>query len=96
MTLRASYTAFALSVSSSDDRSLDATLRQLNQFGYDLDRLQFLAKDEIELLAQVREDYQQFIQVVTHVIELIRAGKAAEGRESSTARPGRSRTGSSG
>ena len=27
-----------------DDRTLDATLRQLNQFGYDLDRLQFVAQ----------------------------------------------------
>ena len=71
----------ALSVSASDERSLDATLRQLNQFGYDLDRLQFLAKDEVELLAQVQQDYQQFIQVVTQVIELIRAGQATQGRE---------------
>ena len=32
-----------------DDRTFEATLRQLNQFGYDLDRLQFVAKDEVEL-----------------------------------------------
>src|SRR6185503_2750303 len=30
---------------------------------------------------QVRKDYDQFIQIVTQVVELIRAGKAAEGRE---------------
>jgi signal transduction histidine kinase len=64
-----------------DERTLDATLRQINQFGYDLDRLQFVARDEVELLGRVREDYDQFIKVVTHVIELIRAGKVAEGRE---------------
>jgi len=64
-----------------EERTLDATLRQLNQFGYDLDRLQFVAKDEVELLARVREDYEQFIKVVTQAVELIRAGKAAEGRE---------------
>ena len=64
-----------------EERTLDATLRQLNQFGYDLDRLQFVAKDEVELLARVRQDYEQFIKVVTQVVELIRAGKAAEGRE---------------
>ena len=64
-----------------DERTFDATLRQLNQFGYDLDRLQFVAKDEVELLGRVREDYEQFIKVVTHVVELIRAGKAAQGRE---------------
>ena len=60
-----------------DERTLDATLRQLNQFGYDLDRLQFVAKDEVELLGQVRKDYDQFIQVVSQSVELIRAGKIA-------------------
>ena len=64
-----------------DERTLDATLRQLNQFGYDLDRLQFIAKDEVELLGQVRKDYEQFIQVVTKAVELIRAGKIAEGNQ---------------
>src|SRR5499427_2079488 len=64
-----------------EERTLDATLRQLNQFGYDLDRLQFVARDEVELLSRVREDYEQFIKVVSQVIELIRAGKATEGRE---------------
>jgi signal transduction histidine kinase len=64
-----------------DERTLEATLRQLNQFGYDLDRLQFVAKDEVELLAQVRKDYDQFIQVVSRAVELIRAGKSAEGNQ---------------
>ena len=64
-----------------EERTLDATLRQLNQFGYDLDRLQFVAKDEVELLAQVRDDYEKFIAVVTHVVELIRKGRVTEGRE---------------
>jgi signal transduction histidine kinase/HAMP domain-containing protein len=64
-----------------DERTFDATLRQLNQFGYDLDRLQFVAKDEVELLGQVRKDYDQFIQVVTQAVELIRGGKIAEGHQ---------------
>ena len=64
-----------------DERTLAATLRQLNQFGYDLDRLQFVARDEVELLGEVQTDYDQFIKIVTKVVELIRAGKAAEGRE---------------
>ena len=78
-----------------DDRTLEATLRQLNQFGYDLDRLAFVAQDEVELFGRVREDYEEFIKVVTQVIELIRKGKAAEGRElqlsraESTGRPAR-------
>jgi signal transduction histidine kinase/HAMP domain-containing protein len=64
-----------------DERTLEATLRQLNQFGYNLDRLQFVAKDEVELLAQVRKDYDQFIQVVSQAVELIRGGKIAEGNQ---------------
>src|SRR5918992_3891719 len=64
-----------------DERTLDATLRQLNQFGYDLDRLQFVAKDEVELLGQVRKDYDQFIQVVSRAVELIRGGKIEAGNQ---------------
>jgi signal transduction histidine kinase len=64
-----------------EERRLEATLRQLNQFGYDLDRLQFVAQDEKELFARVRKDYEEFIQVVTHVVELIRGGRTAEGQE---------------
>ena len=64
-----------------DERSLDSILRQLNQFGYDLDRLQFVARDEVELLSRVRADYDEFIRVVTRVVELIRGGRAAEGRD---------------
>src|SRR5437899_8247543 len=69
-------------------RTSEATLRQLNQFGYDLDRLQFVARDEVELLGRVREDYDQFIRVVTHVVELIRAGRVAQGREVQLAEAG--------
>jgi len=71
-----------------NDATLEATLRQLNQFGYDLDRLQFVAKDEVELLARVREDYDRFIQVVGHVVEMIRAGKVAQSRELQLSRAG--------
>jgi signal transduction histidine kinase/CheY-like chemotaxis protein len=65
----------------SDERTLDSALRQLNQFGYDLERLQFVAKDEIKLLGKVREEYDRFIAVVTRVVELIRSGQVAEARE---------------
>src|SRR6059036_3193503 len=64
-----------------NDGTLEATLRQLNQFGYDLDRLQFVAKDEVELLARVREDYDRFIRVVGQVVELIRGGRVADSHE---------------
>jgi signal transduction histidine kinase len=71
-----------------DERTLESTLRQLGQFGYDLDRLQFVAKDEAEILARVRTDYESFTAVVGEVIELIRKGKTAEGRELQTGKAG--------
>src|SRR4030095_16600685 len=71
-----------------DERTLQATLRQLNQVCYDLDRLQFVAQDEIELMGRVRTDYEAFIAVVTEVVELLRAGKVAEGREMQIGRAG--------
>jgi signal transduction histidine kinase len=64
----------------SDERTLDSALRQLNQFGYDLERLQFVAKDEVKLLAKVRTEYDRFIAVITRVVELIRNGRTAEAR----------------
>jgi methyl-accepting chemotaxis protein len=66
---------------SSDDPTLSSTLRQLNQFGYDVDRLQFVAKDEVELLDQFRQDYDRFVEIVTHDVEMIRSGRATEARE---------------
>jgi signal transduction histidine kinase/CheY-like chemotaxis protein len=66
---------------SSDDLTLSSTLRQLNQVGYNVDRLQFVAKDEVELLGRFRDEYDRFTNVVTNVLELIRAGRAAEARE---------------
>ena len=71
-----------------DERTLQATLRQLNQFGYDLDRLEFVARDEIELLGRVREDYEEFIRVVTQVIELVHQNRVPEGRELHLTRAG--------
>ncbi|TIU64090.1 MAG: hypothetical protein E5W30_03295, partial [Mesorhizobium sp.] len=64
-----------------DDRMLDAALRQLNQFGYDLDRMEFVAKAEVEVLGQVRQEYERVTAGVTHVVELVRAGRTEEARK---------------
>ena len=42
-----------------DERMLDAALRQLNQFGYDLDRMEFVAETEAEVLGQVRQECER-------------------------------------
>jgi signal transduction histidine kinase len=46
-----------------------------------VDRLEFVAKDEEELLGQVRRTYEEFVGVTTHVVELIHSGKIAEARQ---------------
>src|SRR5262245_39959669 len=66
---------------SPDELTLSSTLRQLNQFGYNIDRLQFVAKDEVELLDRFRQDHDRFTGLVTQVVELIRADRSAEARE---------------
>ena len=66
---------------SEDQRELDGILRQLSQFGYDLDRLQHVAEGEVDLLASVREDYDRFIAIVTGAVERARAGQVEEARE---------------
>ena len=65
-----------------NETTLAGALRQINQFGYDLDRVSFVAKDEVALLDQVREEYARFIAVVSHVVDLIRNGRAAEAKQS--------------
>ena len=64
-----------------EERTLQATLRQLSEFNYDVDRLQFVARDDVELLGRARRDYERFLEVVAAVVVLIRHGKVAEGRE---------------
>ncbi|MET0528875.1 MAG: GAF domain-containing protein [Microvirga sp.] len=64
-----------------DDRMLNSALRQLRQFGYDLDRMQFVARDEAHLLGQVRQNYDQFTAEVVRVVDLIRAGQTQEARD---------------
>jgi len=66
---------------SPDEPTLASTLRQLNQLGYNIDRLQFVAKDEVELLGRFRQDYDRFTNLVTQVVELIRSERAPEARE---------------
>ncbi|MDQ6438116.1 ATP-binding protein [Mesorhizobium sp. LHD-90] len=64
-----------------DERLLDSALRQLNQFGYDLDRMEFVAETEAEVLGQVRQEYERLAAGVTQVVELFRAGRTEEARK---------------
>jgi methyl-accepting chemotaxis protein len=72
-----------------EERRFDGVLRQLSQFGYILDRLQFVERDEAELMVEIRADYDRFIEIVTEAVELARSGQvdAARTLQLTDARP---------
>jgi signal transduction histidine kinase len=63
-----------------NERTLEATLRQLEQFRHELDHLPFIAPDDTGPLAMIGHDYDRFVTVVGQVIELFAAGHVAEAR----------------
>src|SRR5215813_9624238 len=71
----------ALPLEQIDTRMIEAALRQLKQFGYDLDRLQYVAKDEATLLSRIQEEYNRFIQVMSEAITMIAGGRGTAARE---------------
>jgi signal transduction histidine kinase len=71
-----------------NEKTLEAMQRQLNQFGYDLDRLQHVAQDEVKLLKDVRDDYGSFTTIVDQVIALVRSGRTAEALQLQTEKAG--------
>ena len=83
-TLRQLYGVSA-ALAAPDNATLSSALRQINQFGYDLDRVAFVAKDEVALLGRLREEYSRFIAIATRVLELTRAGQTSEARQVQTA-----------
>ena len=64
-----------------DDRMLDAALRQLNQFGYDLDRMEFVAQDEANSSARFARTTTTSARSSRASWKLIRAGRTAEARQ---------------
>ena len=66
---------------SPEERMLESALRQLNEFRYDLDRLQFVTRDEVELFKRIREEHEQLIQMITKVVELTRGHEFKKANE---------------
>jgi signal transduction histidine kinase/putative methionine-R-sulfoxide reductase with GAF domain/CHASE3 domain sensor protein len=64
-----------------NEGTLETALLRLNEFRYDLDQLQFVSMDDSEPLARLRENYDEFIDVVGQLVELTRAGNVAGARD---------------
>lgn len=66
---------------SPNERKLASTLRQLHQFRYDLERVQFVTKDEEKLFEKISIQHEKLIEVVTSVVEQIRDEKSFDSVE---------------
>lgn len=64
-----------------DKQMLESALRQLNQFRYDLDRVQFVSQDEAELFMKIQKEHELLTMVVTQVVELTKAGQVYDAME---------------
>jgi len=71
----------ALPLEQSDARMIETALRQLRQFGYDLDRLQYVAKDEAALLSRIQDESNRFIQAMSEAITLLAGERVAAARQ---------------
>ena len=68
----------AAALLSADNSTLENALRQLYQFGYDLERLQFVARDDALLIEEIIADHHRFEEAVTQVVTMIRAGNTTD------------------
>ncbi len=66
---------------SPEEQMIENSLRQMKQFRYDLDRLQFITRDEAELFKKIEKEHEQLIQVITRVLELTRDREYDRARE---------------
>jgi signal transduction histidine kinase len=60
--------------------ALDAALRQLDQFGDDVDRLQVAAIGDVDLLGGVQTDHRRFAEIVRQAVGRIRQGQVDPAR----------------
>ncbi len=66
---------------SPQERALESALRQLNEYRYDLERLQFVTKDEAELFGKINAEHERLNQLVVQVLELTRQRDFAKAKE---------------
>lgn len=71
---------------SPEERMLESALRQLHEFRYDLERLQFVTKDEEELYNKIGKEHEELVEVITKIVELTRKREFDRARELRMAR----------
>jgi signal transduction histidine kinase len=66
---------------SPEERTLERAIRQLNEYRYDLDRLQFVTRDEAELFRKINAEHEQLNQLIVNVLQLTRQREFARAKE---------------
>ena len=66
---------------SPQERVLENALRQLNEYRYDLERLQFVTKDEAELFRKINAEHERLNQLIVQVLELTRQRDFTKAKE---------------
>jgi signal transduction histidine kinase len=66
---------------SPEERTLERAIRQLNEYRYDLDRLQFVTRDEAELFRKINTENEQLNQLIVNVLQLTRQREFARAKE---------------
>ena len=81
--------AVASALTSPGAGQLDTAARQLNLARFDVERLEFVAADERELVELVRQAHAEFVGGLQIVLDLAQAGRSddARGRYATNARP---------
>jgi CHASE3 domain sensor protein len=70
----------ASALASGSAGELEIAARHVDLARFDVDRLEFVATDQPELVAQVREAHVAFAAALTAAIDLARAGRSADAR----------------
>jgi signal transduction histidine kinase len=74
------WAAFA----SPEERRVEAAIRQIAQTRYSIDRLEFVASEELDLVTRVGAAHNEFAATTLQVMELLRAGRKAEAEQLQT------------
>ena len=68
----------AFSIDSTNTAAFDGAERQIRLATYDFDRLRFVAQDEGAVIDEIQKDFNQFVDVMVQVVELVRSGNQAD------------------
>ena len=74
----------AIAFATPDERRVDTAIRQIAQTRYSIDRLEFVAAEEADLVARVGATHNDFAATTLQMLELLRTGNTTEAQKLQT------------